>query len=215
LLSLAPVSPAPCVASDNSSLSPGEAGIGKTTLVDAFHQAGLLPTKFENCSGQCVEGFGGKRSLLPNAGGPGQLVRDSDGSRVAQTLGSVLHLAEPVPLSDQSGAARGSAKGDLGRPRASAWYVRFVTLGGSDGRKGPLILIFEISIGLIRPLLISFPRQARRRGPAKLLLLGTYRPTDVIISQSPLRPSSRTCLFISYARDWRLSAWKNLTWLST
>jgi len=28
---------------------------------------------------------------------------------------------------------------------------------------------------------------ARRRGPAKLLLLGTYRPADVIISQSPLK----------------------------
>src|SRR5262249_7914646 len=28
---------------------------------------------------------------------------------------------------------------------------------------------------------------ARRRGPAKLLVLGTYRPADVIISQSPLK----------------------------
>jgi predicted ATPase len=28
---------------------------------------------------------------------------------------------------------------------------------------------------------------ARRRGPAKLMILGTYRPVDVVLSQSPLK----------------------------
>jgi len=83
LLSLAPVSPAPCVASDNS-LCHRRAGIGKRLSSTLFINS-LLPP-IENCSGQCVEGFGGKEAYYP-CWRPGQLVRDSDGSRVAQTLG--------------------------------------------------------------------------------------------------------------------------------
>src|SRR6266436_975555 len=64
----------------------GEAGIGKTTLVDAFHQQASFQPNLRIARGQCVEGFGGKEAYYPVLEALGQLVRDSDGSRVAQTL---------------------------------------------------------------------------------------------------------------------------------
>ena len=44
--------------------------------------------------GQCVEGFGGKEAYYPILEALGQLVRDSDGSRVAQTLAEAKLLRQ-------------------------------------------------------------------------------------------------------------------------
>jgi predicted ATPase len=52
----------------------------------------------------------------------------------------------------------------------------------------PLVLLLE-DLHWVDPSTLDFiSALARRRGPAKLLLVGTYRPVEVIISQSPLRP---------------------------
>jgi tetratricopeptide (TPR) repeat protein len=51
----------------------------------------------------------------------------------------------------------------------------------------PLVLVLE-DLHWVDPSTLDFiSALARRRGPAKLLLLGTYRPADVILSQSPLK----------------------------
>ncbi|HEX2712441.1 MAG TPA: hypothetical protein VHM88_09495, partial [Candidatus Acidoferrales bacterium] len=53
--------------------------------------------------------------------------------------------------------------------------------------ENPLVLILE-DLHWVDPSTLDFiSAVARRRGPAKLVLLGTYRPTDVLISQSPLK----------------------------
>src|SRR5437773_5925415 len=51
----------------------------------------------------------------------------------------------------------------------------------------PLVLVLEDLHWVDASTLDFISALARRRGPAKLLLLGTYRPADVIISQSPLK----------------------------
>ena len=45
----------------------GEAGIGKTMLVDAFHRQATCRQNVRMARGQCVEGFGGKRGVLSDA----------------------------------------------------------------------------------------------------------------------------------------------------
>jgi hypothetical protein len=53
--------------------------------------------------------------------------------------------------------------------------------------QNPLVLCLE-DLHWVDPSTLDFiSALARRRGPAKLLLLGTYRPAEVIISQSPLK----------------------------
>jgi len=64
----------------------GEAGIGKTTLVDAFHQQAARNHTLRVARGQCVEGFGGKEAYYPMLESLGQLTRNPDGHPVVQTM---------------------------------------------------------------------------------------------------------------------------------
>src|SRR5258706_14655068 len=67
--------------------------------------------------------------------------------------------------------------------------------------ESPLILIFEDLHWVDPSTLDLVSAAARRRGPAKLLLLGTYRPTDVIIAQSPLKALKRDFLVHKLCRE--------------
>ena len=53
----------------------GEAGIGKSTLLDAFERRLGRREKLRVARGQCVEGFGGKEAYYPFLDAFGQLVR--------------------------------------------------------------------------------------------------------------------------------------------
>lgn len=53
--------------------------------------------------------------------------------------------------------------------------------------QNPLMLILEDLHWVDASTLDLLSALARRRGPAKLFLLATYRPADLIISQSPLK----------------------------
>src|SRR5260370_33095069 len=64
----------------------GEAGIGKTTLVEAFHQQASFQPNLRIARGQCVEGFGGKEAYYPVLEALGQLIRDGEGSSSIQVL---------------------------------------------------------------------------------------------------------------------------------
>ena len=164
----------------------GEAGIGKTMLVDAFHQA-AHHRNVRMARGQCVEGFGGKEAYYPMLEALGQLIRDTDTSPIAQALAK----------------------------RAPTWWIQFPSLVRSDKREAlqreilgatrermvreicetlevitaenPLVLILEDLHWVDPSTLDLISALARRREPAKLMLLGTYRPTDVALSQTPLK----------------------------
>src|SRR5947199_1826311 len=65
----------------------------------------------------------------------------------------------------------------------------------------PLVLILE-DLHWVDPSTLDFiSALARRRGPAKLLLLGSYRPADVIISQSPLKALKQDLVIHKLSRE--------------
>src|SRR5262245_60044152 len=65
----------------------GEAGAGKTTLVDALHGAGAARPALRIARGQCVEGVGGKEAYYPVLEALGEWVHDGGNGPVAQALG--------------------------------------------------------------------------------------------------------------------------------
>src|SRR5262249_23684916 len=67
----------------------GEAGIGKTTLVDVFHQQAVRRMKIRIARGQCIEGFGGKEAYYPVLEALGQLTRDAEDSPIVRTLATL------------------------------------------------------------------------------------------------------------------------------
>src|SRR5579862_2284025 len=66
----------------------GEAGVGKSTLLDAFEQRLAGHGGIRIARGQCVEGFGGKEAYYPVLEAFGQLIRGSGAEGLIQILAS-------------------------------------------------------------------------------------------------------------------------------
>ena len=165
----------------------GEAGIGKTTLVDVFHQHAARRPNLRVARGQCVEGFGGKEAYYPMLEALGQLIRDSDDNPVAQTLAS----RAPTWWIQFPSLVKAEKRENLQRETVGATRERMVreiceTLEAITA-ENPLVLIFEDLHWVDDSTLDLISALARRREPAKLMLLGTYRPADVVLSKTPLK----------------------------
>ena len=64
----------------------GEAGIGKTTLVDAFQKQAARHSNLRLARGQCIEGFGGKEAYYPMLEALGSIIHNAEDSSLVQTL---------------------------------------------------------------------------------------------------------------------------------
>jgi DNA-binding winged helix-turn-helix (wHTH) protein/tetratricopeptide (TPR) repeat protein len=164
----------------------GEAGIGKTTLVDVFLE-GALSVNARVARGQCVEGFGGKEAYYPILDALGHLCREADDNRIVQELAT----RAPTWLVQFPSLVNPQQRQMLEKETIGATRERMVreiceTLE-IIAAQTPLILLLE-DLHWVDPSTLDFiSALARRRGPAKLLLFGTYRPADVILSRSPLK----------------------------
>jgi len=165
----------------------GESGIGKTTLADAF-QAGCEARPGLSVSrGQCMEGFGGKEAYYPVLDALGQWMRGPDSSSVTEALASQA----PTWLAQFPGAVKPERREELQREILGATRDRMVREFGEAVEKlaaeRPVVLILEDLQWVDISTLDLISALGRRRGAAKFMVLGTYRPVDVILSGSPLR----------------------------
>ena len=165
----------------------GEAGIGKTTLVDEFQRrvaANVLALRFAR--GQCVEGYGSKEAYYPMLEALGELCRDSGGESLVQTLAAKA----PTWLVQFPAQVKREHREMLQREILGATRERMVRevseVLETITSESALLLVFEdlhwadaSTVDLISAL-------ARRRPAAKLMIIGTYRPVDVIVSRHPL-----------------------------
>jgi tetratricopeptide (TPR) repeat protein len=165
----------------------GEAGIGKTTLIDVFHQQAARNHTLRVARGQCVEGFGGKEAYYPMLESLGQLTRNPEGNPVVHTVAQ----RAPTWLIQFPSLVKAEQREALHREILGATRERMVReiceALEAVTAEIPLVLIFEdlhwgdpSTLDLISAL-------ARRREPAKLMLVCTYRPVDVILSNRSLK----------------------------
>jgi DNA-binding winged helix-turn-helix (wHTH) protein/tetratricopeptide (TPR) repeat protein len=165
----------------------GEAGIGKTTLVDVFRKSAAWGANLRFASGQCVEGFGGKEAYYPILDALGPLLDAADASPIVQ----VFSRRAPTWLAQFPTLVKAEQREALEKEIIGATRERMVreiceTLETITAQN-PLVLCLE-DLHWVDPSTLDFiSALARRRGPARLLLLATYRPADVIISRSPLK----------------------------
>ena len=165
----------------------GEAGIGKTTLLDVFQrQAGGDPNLLQ-ARGQCIEGFGGTEAYYPLLEALGSLVsRATEGSLVEllekQAPTWLVQFPSLVKAEQRESLQReivGSTRGRMVREICEALEVM--------SAQTPLIVVLEDLHWVDHSTLDVISALARRREPAKLLLIGTYRPVDIVLSKSPLK----------------------------
>lgn len=164
----------------------GEAGIGKTTLVDVFQQHAARHPNLRFARGQCIEGFGGKEAYYPMLEAMGSLIQSAKDESMVQALEKAPTWLAQFPA--------------LVKPEQRDWLQREIS-GSTRGRMvreicevleataatAPLILILEDLHWVDSSTLDFISAFARRREPAQLLLIGTYRPVDMVLSQSPLK----------------------------
>ena len=161
----------------------GEPGIGKTTLVEAFAD-GVERARGRVARGQCLEQRGAPEPYLPVFDALGRLCRD-DGqalaalARLAPTwLVQMPALVEPGDRDDLARRALGGTRERMLREAAEALEA--------VAAERPLVLVLE-DLHWADPSTVDLLAWlARRTTPARLLVVGTYRPADALAGGAPI-----------------------------
>jgi predicted ATPase/DNA-binding winged helix-turn-helix (wHTH) protein len=169
----------------------GEAGIGKTTLVDAF-VAQVAPTApIWLGHGQCLEQHGAGEPYLPLLAALGGLGRGPDGPQLVAVLRQqapswLLHLPALVPEDDFAAVQRrGSGETRERMLRELAEAVEALTA------VRPVVLVLEDLHWSDAATVDWLAYVARRREAARLLVLGTYRRTEAIMQGHPIHKATQ------------------------
>jgi predicted ATPase/DNA-binding winged helix-turn-helix (wHTH) protein len=165
----------------------GEAGIGKTTLVDVFLGQIALQQPLEMGRGQCIDHYGPGEAYLPLLEALGQMAQAAHGAYVTEVLRQhapswllqlpALWATHEVPMLQQR--ALGAARERMLRELAEAVEIL--------AHARPLVLVLEDLHWSDVSTMDWLAYVARRRAPARLLVLGTYRPIDAVVRDHPIR----------------------------
>jgi len=165
----------------------GESGIGKTTLVDEFQRQASAAVPIKIARGQCLEGYGGKEAYYPVLEALGSLCRSPEGDSVVR----ILAAQAPTWLVQFPALIKKEQRDMLQREIEGATRQRMLreicealeTITSEQ----PLLLVLE-DLDWVDPSTVDFiSALARGRGSAKLMLIGTYRPTEVLVAGHPLK----------------------------
>jgi DNA-binding winged helix-turn-helix (wHTH) protein len=165
----------------------GEAGIGKTTLVNRF--LGQMPTDggLWSARGQCVKHYGVAEPYLPLLDALGRLCRGTDG----ELFIDLLRRHAPTWLMQMPALLSTDARKALSHRVAEATQapmLRELTEALEVlTRDRALVLVLEDLLWSDDATVEWLGAVARRQEPAKLLLIGTYRPVEVMVQAHPLR----------------------------
>ncbi len=167
----------------------GEAGIGKTTLVEAFLDAlnqtdTLLPIWVGR--GQCIEQHGAGEAYMPVLEALERLCRRSDGERLLTVLDQhaptwlvqLPSLIEPVELEALQRRIQGVTRERMLREMAKA--VEIVTA------EVTLVLVLEDLQWSDHSTISLLSVLAHRQEATRLFVLGTYRPADMVAGEHSL-----------------------------
>ncbi|HET6164115.1 MAG TPA: AAA family ATPase [Planctomycetota bacterium] len=172
----------------------GEAGIGKTTLLDAF--LATLPPGFAARvgRGECVETYGAHEPYAPILEAFARLARGPPRNEVVDTL---RRLA-PTWLLQLPALTHGEGRAELVRELFGSTRDRMVREAGDAidalAATTPLVLAFEDLHWADASTLDLVGALARREGAAKLLVVATWRPIEAILAGTPVRALKETLL---------------------
>jgi len=172
----------------------GEAGIGKTTLVEAFSAQLRGADALWLGHGQCIEQYGSGEAYLPLLAALGQLGRSPERADVVTLLRqhAPSWLAQlPALLSPAEYAALHHPSSGTTRDRMLRELAEAVE---ALSARRPLVLVLEDLHWSDYATLDWLAYVARRQGPARLLVLGTYRPADAVMRAHPIRAVTQELL---------------------
>jgi DNA-binding winged helix-turn-helix (wHTH) protein/predicted ATPase len=165
----------------------GEAGIGKTALVETFLAGRSGGPALSVGRGQCVEHYGPGEAYLPLLEALGRLGRGAGGERVLE----ILRRHAPSWLAQLPAL---SPRGDIDALRRQSQSVTRARMQRElvEGLEAlsiaqPVVLLLE-DLHWGDPSTVEWLAMVARRGEAaRLLVLGTYRPVDLIVAGHGLK----------------------------
>jgi DNA-binding winged helix-turn-helix (wHTH) protein len=165
----------------------GEPGIGKTALADEFQrQVAVGERSVHIAHGQCIEGYGSKEPYGPMLDALGRLCRGPQ----AEPLVRILSVEAPTWLAQLPSLLTREHREMLHREILGATRERMLREIGdaleSVTAETPLLLVFEDLHWVDDSTVDLISALARRRHPAKLMFLGTFRPLHTRSSPHPL-----------------------------
>jgi predicted ATPase len=165
----------------------GESGIGKTTLVDAHVAQIATMTDVWLGHGQCIEHHGAGEAYLPLLEALAHLGRAPDDARLREILTRqapswLLQLPTLAPTAEDATLQRRAS--DTPRERMLRELAEAVEALTAER---PLVLVLEDLHWSDSATLDWLAYVARRRQPARLLVLGTYRPVEALVRAHPVR----------------------------
>jgi len=179
----------------------GEPGIGKTALAVHFLAAAAARHELRVARGQCVEQYGTGEAYLPVLQALATMCRGPGGDRVLDVLGRyapTLLAQMPSLLSETEHERLRARVAGANRDRMLREVCDAVEALAAER---PLVLWLDdlqwsdpSTVDLVSALAVRAER-------ARLLLLGTYRPADVVVSGHPLRPARMNLLASGHARE--------------
>ena len=159
----------------------GEIGIGKTALVESFLDS--VNGDAVMIVGQCVEQYGAGEAYLPILDGLARLVRQPDGRAVAATLS---RHASAWLTQIRDGVSRGEHPSHPPERAPTRTVRQLVDALEIASRDSPLIIFLDDLHWSDWSTAEFVERLARRADPARILVIGTYRPDELIYKDHPL-----------------------------
>jgi len=164
----------------------GEAGVGKTSLVESFLLSAAQDPQVWIAQGQCLEQYGVGEAYLPALEAVSRLCQEPGRESLLELLRQraptwLLQMPWLVNAADQGAFELEAARGTRERMlREMAEAIEALTANT------PLVIALEDLHWSDYSTLDLISYLARRREPARLLLIGVYRPAEVISSGHPL-----------------------------
>jgi DNA-binding winged helix-turn-helix (wHTH) protein/predicted ATPase len=170
----------------------GEAGIGKTALVDTFVRSIVADRSIRIGRGQCLEQYGTSEAYLPVFEAMARLCRQE------RAIVDVLRAHAPMWLLQMPSLVSAADRESLARDAFVATRERMLRAMGEAlealTADLPLVLILEDLHWTDYSTLDLISYLAGQRQPARLMLIATYRPVELIVSGHPLKAVKRELL---------------------
>ncbi len=169
----------------------GEAGIGKTTLVDRFLAGAAARKRAWVARGQSQQHYGAGEAYLPIHDALRQMCSGPDaGDAVA-----ILRRCAPSWLAQQAGLTSEEERATLHRTLHGATQERLLRELSEAievlSAARPVVLVLEDLHWSDASTIELLVRLAQRRNDAQLLVLGTYRSTEPDLAAHPLSDATR------------------------
>jgi len=163
----------------------GEAGIGKTALVDAFARTIPADGSIRVGRGQCLEQYGTGEAYLPVLEAIGRLCREQ------RQVADIVRAHAPMWLLQMPSLLSASEREQLSRGVSGATRERMLREMGEAldvlTAHVPLVLILEDLHWSDYSTLDLISYLATRRQRAHLMLIGTFRNVELVVSGHPLK----------------------------